>query len=207
LKQANATRVLDLGCGEGQLLRALMKEKSFEEIVGVDVSHRALEIATDRLKLERMPDKQHERLRLIQGSLTYRDDRLSGYDAAAVIEVIEHLDRPRLNAFERALFEFAKPKTVVLTTPNVEFNVKFDNLPAGKMRHRDHRFEWTRTEFQAWASDVAQRFGYEVRFLPVGPEDTVVGAATQMAVFARSTSERRDGDQAAAVMSEEGAAS
>jgi len=184
LKNANAKRVLDLGCGEGQLLRALMKDKAFDEIVGVDVSHRALEIAAERLKLERMPDKQRERIKLIHGSLTYRDERLAGFDAAAIVEVIEHLDLPRLRAFERVLFEFAKPRTVVVTTPNVEYNVKFENLPTGKLRHRDHRFEWTRAEFQSWARGVAERFGYQVRFLTVGTEDASVGSPTQMAVFA-----------------------
>jgi 3' terminal RNA ribose 2'-O-methyltransferase Hen1 len=184
LKQSGAKRVIDLGCGEGRLLRALQEEKSFEEIAGVDVSHRALEIASERLRLDRLPAAQQGRVKLIHGALTYRDSRLAGYDAAAVIEVIEHLDGPRLTAFERVLFECARPKTVVVTTPNAEYNVKFENLPAGKFRHRDHRFEWTRAEFQAWAAEVAQRYGYAVRFLPIGPEDAKVGAPTQMAIFA-----------------------
>ena len=183
LKNAGARRVLDLGCGEGRLLRALVADKSFEEIVGMDVSHRSLEIAADRLHLDRLPAKQKERIRLLHGSLTYRDRRLEGYAAAAVVEVIEHLDPPRLAVFERVLFEFARPRTVVLTMPNVEYNVKFETLPAGQFRHRDHRFEWTRAEFQAWAQGVAQRFGYLVHFLPVGPEDPAVGPPTQMAVF------------------------
>ncbi len=185
LKQSGARRVLDLGCGEGRLLRVLLKEKSFDEIVGVDVSHRALEVASSRLRLERLADKQRERVKLIQGSLTYRDRRIAGYDAAAAAEVIEHLEPHRLIAFERAVFEFARPGTVVLTTPNAEYNVKFENLPAGRFRHKDHRFEWSRPEFEAWANRVAGRFGYGVRFLPVGPQDALVGAPTQMAVFAR----------------------
>ena len=183
LKEQGAKRVLDLGCGEGKLLQALLKDKTFEQIVGLDVSHRALEIAHERLHLERLPSKQQERITLMQGSLTYRDKRLTGYDAAIVMEVIEHLDPSRLAVFERVLFEFARPGTVILTTPNAEYNVKCANLPAGKFRHRDHRFEWTRDEFQAWAHRVAQRFGYAVRFLPVGPEDPIVGAPTQIGVF------------------------
>ncbi len=183
LEQCGAKRVLDLGCGEGQLVRALLSNKKFEEIVAIDVSHRALEIASERLHLDRLPEKQRARLKLLQGSLMYRDKRLAGYDAAAVVEVIEHLDPPRLAAFERVVFEFARPGTVVVTTPNVEYNVKFDNLPAGKMRHNDHRFEWTRREFQAWAERIAERFRYRVRILPIGPEDSTVGAPTQMAVF------------------------
>ena len=185
LRQCGAKRVLDLGCGEGKLLHKLLREKRFEEIVGMDVSHRALKIAQERLRYERLPERQKERLRLFQGSLNYRDKRLAGYDAAAVIEVIEHLDLPRLAAFERVLFEFARPRTVVLTTPNREYNVQFENLQAGRFRHKDHRFEWTRDEFHAWATRIAERFGYVVVFHPIGPTAEDVGAPTQMAVFSR----------------------
>ena len=189
LKQCGARRVLDLGCGEGKLLRKLLAEKQFEEIIGMDVSHRALKIAQERLHHDRLPEKQKKRLRLFQGSLGYRDKRLTGYDAAAVVEVIEHLDLPRLAAFERILFEFTCPRTIVLTTPNIEYNVKFENLQAGNFRHKDHRFEWTRDEFQSWAADVAKRFGYAVVFHPIGPEAEDVGSPTQMAVFTRRIDE------------------
>jgi 3' terminal RNA ribose 2'-O-methyltransferase Hen1 len=149
----------------------------------MDVSYRTLEIASDRLHMDELPTKQKERIKLVQGSLMYRDKRLAGFDAAAVVEVIEHLDEPRLAAFERVLFEFARPATVVLTTPNSEYNTKFETLPAGQFRHRDHRFEWTREQFQAWAGGIAQRFGYKVQFKPVGEEDPQVGSPTQMGVF------------------------
>ncbi len=185
LKQSGAKRVLDLGCGEGKLLRKLLPEKQFEEIVGMDVSHRALRIAQERLHYDRLPEKEKKRLHLFQGSLGYQDKRLAGYDAAAVIEVIEHLDLPRLATFERVLFEFACPRLIVVTTPNIEYNVKFENLQAGNFRHKDHRFEWTRDEFQSWAAGVAKRFGYTVVFHPIGPEDENVGPPTQMAVFTR----------------------
>jgi 3' terminal RNA ribose 2'-O-methyltransferase Hen1 len=183
LKGTGATRVLDLGCGEGRLLQALLKERQFIEIVGMDVSHRALEMAKDRLHFERMPSMQKERLHLLHGSLIYRDERLAGFDAAAVVEVIEHLDQPRLAAFERVLFGSARPKTVVLTTPNREYNVKWETLPAGKFRHRDHRFEWTRAEFHAWANGICRQYGYAIRFVPIGPEDAVLGAPTQLGLF------------------------
>jgi 3' terminal RNA ribose 2'-O-methyltransferase Hen1 len=193
VKQSGARRVLDLGCGEGKLLRSLLEDRQFEEIVGMDVSYRSLEVAQERLRLDRMPPRQRERIRLLHGSLTYRDERLAGYDAATVVEVIEHLDPPRLASFERVLFDAARPGTVVLTTPNAEYNVKWETLPAGKLRHKDHRFEWSRGQFQAWAGQVAERFGYTVRFLPIGAEDAEVGAPTQMAVFTRVDAARDRG--------------
>lgn len=185
LKASGAKRVLDLGCGEGKLVRLLLADRQFAEIVGMDVSWRALEIATERLKLDRLAPMQRERVTLLHGSLMYRDHRLAGYDGAAVVEVIEHLDPPRLAAFERVVFEYARPSTVVITTPNAEYNVKWESLPAGRFRHRDHRFEWTRAQFESWAGGLAERFGYAVRFLPIGDLDPVVGSPTQMAVFAR----------------------
>lgn len=183
LKNSGAKRVLDLGCGEGKLLKALLETPAFEEIVGLDVSYRSLERAQDRLHLDSLPPQRRARIKLIQGSLIYRDQRLAGYDAATVIEVIEHLDSPRLAAFERVLFEHAKPRLVVLTTPNSEYNVRFETLPAGQFRHKDHRFEWTRAQFEHWARGIADRFKYSVSFLPVGPQDPEVGAPTQMGVF------------------------
>jgi 3' terminal RNA ribose 2'-O-methyltransferase Hen1 len=185
LRSSGANRVLDLGCGEGKLLRELLKDKQFEEIVGMDVSIRSLEMARDRLKLDRLPDRQAARIKLLHGSLIYRDRRLEGFDAAAVVEVIEHLDPPRLSAFERTVFEFARPGTVVLTTPNREYNITWENVGAVKLRHADHRFEWTRDEFHAWAESIASRHGYNVRFLAIGPIDAALGPPTQMAVFER----------------------
>ncbi|MEM1071940.1 MAG: 3' terminal RNA ribose 2'-O-methyltransferase Hen1 [Planctomycetota bacterium] len=183
LKASGATNVLDLGCGEGNLLRDLLKERQFTRIVGIDVSIRSLERASEKLRLERLPDMQRQRIELLHGSLIYRDERLVGFDAAACVEVIEHLDPPRLKAFERAVFEFARPRCVVITTPNAEYNVMWETLPAGQFRHRDHRFEWTRDEFRSWAERVASEHGYSVRSLPVGLVDEAVGSPTQMGIF------------------------
>jgi 3' terminal RNA ribose 2'-O-methyltransferase Hen1 len=185
LREAGAGRVLDLGCGAGSLLQVLLADHAFTEIVGMDVSCRALAIAKERLRLDQLAPSQQARLSLMQGSVMYRDDRLSGYDAAAVVEVIEHLDPPRLAAFERVVFEFARPRTVVTTTPNAEYNRKFGGLPAGGVRHKDHRFEWRRDEFGAWANEVAARHGYRVQLRPIGDEDPVLGAPSQMALFSR----------------------
>ncbi|MEV5609488.1 3' terminal RNA ribose 2'-O-methyltransferase Hen1 [Streptomyces sp. NPDC052225] len=183
LRASGAARVLDLGCGQGQLVQALLKDARVTEIVGVDVSVRALTIAARRLKLDRMGERRASRVQLLQGSLAYTDKRLKGYDAAVLSEVIEHLDLPRLPALEYAVFGSARPRTVLVTTPNVEYNVRWETLPAGHVRHGDHRFEWTREEFRDWAERVAARHGYDVRYVPVGPDDPEVGPPTQMAVF------------------------
>ncbi len=185
LTEAGATSVMDLGCGEGKLLRQLLRHKRFERILGMDISPRRLEIAAERLRLETLPERQRARIQLNHGSLIYRDARLSGYDAAAVVEVIEHLDPFRLASFERVLFEFAHPSLVVLTTPNREYNVMWPSLPAGTLRHRDHRFEWTRAEFASWAHRVAAAYGYTVSIAPIGPEVEGIGAPSQMGVFRR----------------------
>jgi len=183
LKSCGAKSVIDIGCGEGNLLSALLRERQFERIAGVDVSHLALERAGEKLKLDRGSDGLQERVKLFQGSLTYRDTRFAGFDAACVIEVIEHLDMSRLAAFERVLFEFAKPPVVILTTPNREYNVKYENVGEGGLRHSDHRFEWTRAEFRKWAEDTAKKFSYTVRFSAIGENDEVLGSPTQMGVF------------------------
>lgn len=187
LTATGASRVLDLGCGQGQLVQELLKDVRFTEIVGVDVSMRALTIAARRLRLDRMGERQAGRITLMQGSLAYTDKRLKGYDAAVLSEVIEHLDLPRLPALEYAVFGAARPRTVIVTTPNVEYNVRWESLPAGHVRHGDHRFEWTRAEFRDWAVSVAERHGYGVEFVPVGPDDAEVGPPTQMAVFEMTT--------------------
>lgn len=187
LRAGGAKRVLDLGCGDGALLRELIAEPSFTEIVGIDVSVRALAAAERKLHLDRIPERQRERERITlrQSALTYADATLVGYDAAVLMEVIEHVDESRLPALENAVFGVARPGTVVVTTPNVEYNVRFETLPHGAFRHGDHRFEWTREQFRTWAAGVAARYGYTVRYLPVGPEDPEVGAPTQVGVFAR----------------------
>ena len=178
LRESGARRVLDLGCGTGALFRRLLEEPRFEEVVGVEVAREELAEAMARLP-------PGGRGRVLHGSLAYRDARLEGFDAAAVVEVVEHLDPPQLAAMEDAVWAAARPGTVVVTTPNAEYNTLFELHRTGRLRHPDHRFEWTRPEFRAWAGGVAERHGYRVRFGSVGPEDENVGPLTQMAVFTR----------------------
>jgi 3' terminal RNA ribose 2'-O-methyltransferase Hen1 len=185
IKDSGARNILDLGCGSAKIVQALLADTHAEKVVGVDVSYRSLEAGARRLHLDTMTPRQRERVDLLHGSLTYRDRRIEGFDAAAIVEVIEHLDPSRLESFERVVFKYAVPRIVVVTTPNVEYNVRFEGLKPGARRHQDHRFEWTRAEFAQWATGVAERRGYEVTFSGIGPDDPVVGSPTQMAVFTR----------------------
>lgn len=185
LRDSGARRVLDLGCGDGKLLRRLFDDKQFEAVVGVDVSMQSLQIAERRLHLSQVPEAKKARLKLLHGSLVYRDRRLEGYDAAACVEVVEHLDPWRLDAFARALFGCARPALVVITTPNREFNARYPSLKPDALRHADHRFEWSRAEFTAWANAVAKTHSYTVDFQPIGEVDPALGPSTQMGVFHR----------------------
>jgi 3' terminal RNA ribose 2'-O-methyltransferase Hen1 len=185
LKASGARRVADLGCGSGKLLKRLMAERQFEEILGLDISVRSIEIAAHRLRLDTLNEKQRGRIKLIQGALTYRDARIEGFDAAALVEVIEHIEPDRLPSAERAIFEFARPGLVVLRTPNREYNAKFEGMAPGSLRHADHRFEWTRSEFSGWAESAGDRFGYAVQFASVGDPDPELGPPSQMAIFER----------------------
>jgi 3' terminal RNA ribose 2'-O-methyltransferase Hen1 len=185
LKASGVRRVVDLGCGSGKLLKRLMAEKQFTEIIGIEVGMQDLEIAARRLRLETLSERQRARIRLLQGALTYRDKRIEGFDAAALVEVIEHIEPDRLGSVERVVFEFAKPGLVIVTTPNRDFNVRFEGMQPGQLRHADHRFEWTRAEFRAWAESVASRFGYTARIERIGEEDEALGPPSQMAIFER----------------------
>lgn len=183
LKDVNAHRVVDLGCGEGALLKRLIVDTSFTEIIGTDVSSRSLQAAEEKLHLRDLSDSQRARVRLLQSSVTYLDDRVRGLDAAVLMEVIEHVDPDRLASVELSVFGHARPNAVIVTTPNSEYNVLYPSLAAGRFRHPDHRFEWARAEFADWARGVCDRNGYSVEFRAVGAIDAVHGSPTQLALF------------------------
>lgn len=179
----DVSSVMDLGCGEGKYLREYLKIQKLNKIIGVEVSTAVLDRAEQRLKIDRMPERVREKISLLQGSLTYKDQRLKSMDLATCIEVIEHIDEDRLDAFAESVFGFAKPKYAIITTPNVEYNVTFENMPEGKLRHNDHRFEWDRKTFQNWCQNICDKYNYKVSYDAIGEEHEEYGAPTQMALF------------------------
>lgn len=185
LKAENVKTIIDLGCGDGKFLKTIINEHQFSKIVGMDVSIRSLEIAKEKLHLESLPKIKQEKISLFQGSLLYRDKRIEGFDAVTVIEVIEHLDEPRLKAFERVVFEFSHARLIIITTPNREYNILWEGFDENKLRHNDHRFEWARKEFIDWSNAISDKYGYSVRFIPIGDQDPEHGSPTQAAIFVR----------------------
>jgi len=185
LKASGAKSVADLGCGEGKLMKLLIPDTQFEKIIGMDVSAKSLEIAEKRLYLLNATPKKRARISLLHGSLMYRDERLFGHDAAALVEVIEHMEEEKLPLLERIIFGEIHPKTVIVTTPNSEYNVLYEGLENGKMRHNDHRFEWNRAQFKHWAEKLASEYQYSYKIKPIGEVDKIHGASSQMAVFTK----------------------
>ena len=183
LRQSGAEKVIDIGCGEGKLLQLLLPHQQFQKIAGTDVSFASLQKAKENLHLDEASPALRQRIKLFQGSVTYKDERITGYDAIVMVEVIEHLDEERLPAMEKVVFGYAQPPMVVLSTPNADYNVLFPRLDAETFRHEDHRFEWTRQEFTNWCQQVCLIYNYEVTIYPVGPEEENIGAPSQMAVF------------------------
>ena len=177
--------VADLGCGEGKLLARLVRNRQFDKIIGLDASTRCLERAGQRLHFDRPGDTTRERVTLLHGALTYRDERWHGLDAVTLVEVIEHLDPDRLPALCDVVFGAGRPKTVIITTPNADYNVLFPGLTAGTFRHPDHRFEWSRAEFRAWIADIEKNYGYSATFSGIGEDHPEFGPISQVAVLTR----------------------
>ena len=183
---SGASSVIDLGCGECRLTALLLNEPQIKKVTACDVSVAALEKAAQRLRLDRMQPYRKNKLTLMQASLTYRDKRFEGYDCACVVEVIEHIEPMRIPTFERVVFAFAAPKTVILTTPNKEYNVNYAYMEENALRHGDHRFEWTREEFRTWTEHICEAFGYTCEISGIGDIDEKYGTPTQMGVFTKN---------------------
>ena len=183
---SGASKVIDMGCGECRLTSLLLVEPQIKKITACDVSASTLEKAAQKLHLDRMNPHKKEKLTLMQASLTYRDKRFEGFDCACVVEVIEHIEPMRIPAFERSVFEFAAPKTVILTTPNREYNENYKTMQENALRHGDHRFEWTRAEFRAWTEHICEKFGYTCEIIGIGDIDEKLGTPTQMGVFTKN---------------------
>jgi 3' terminal RNA ribose 2'-O-methyltransferase Hen1 len=171
--------VADLGCGNGDLLTRLAAEPQIDRIVGVDLRPDSLRRL--REQLARL-DNLQANVDLIHGCLIDVGRELTGFDCAVLVETIEHLDPARLSSLETAVFAEMRPKVIVVTTPNAEFNSLL-GVPTTRFRHPDHRFEWDRPRFQRWAQGVAARNGYAVAFQDLAGRHPALGGASQMALF------------------------
>ncbi|MCG6658173.1 methyltransferase domain-containing protein [Halomonas campisalis] len=189
LVASGARRVLDLGCGTGTLLQYLLREPQFERLVGLELSGELL--AQAKLRLAAPGAAVAARLELICGSYAERHPRLTGFEAAAMVETIEHVPPEALSRVERAVFDGLRPGLLVMTTPNREFNPLFGLAP-GEFREPDHKFEWDRARFRDWARGVARRNGYRVALSGIGEWHPRLGQPTQLARFSLKRSAPAD---------------
>lgn len=180
LRARRAATIADLGCGEGPLLVRLAQDGAVERVVGLDCSLGALQTLRDRVN--GYPRAVREKVDLVHGSMLDCGRALTGMDAAILVEAIEHLDPGTLPALERAVFRGMRPATVIVSTPNREFNGLL-GVPPHRFRHPDHRFEWDRARFRRWADGVADRNGYRATCHDIAGCNPVYGGASQMAVF------------------------
>ncbi len=187
INSKNPHRVIDLGCGEGRILEAILKQTHTPQVIGVDVSPQELERAEKRLKLEWMTESQLERLKLYQSSALYRDQRLAGADCLLLIEVIEHLESYQLERLARVVFGESAAQNILITTPNRDYNSVF-GMAINQLRHPDHRFEWSQSEFKDWCQQQAERYGYTLQIDGIGPQDPESGHPTQSACFSKESS-------------------
>ncbi|XP_072166868.1 uncharacterized protein [Diadema setosum] len=189
-KEWQPKKVVDIGCGELKVIRLLKFHAYIHELVGMDIDKEVLR--GHRYLIEPLPAHYLKPLphplviSLLHGSITKPDSRLLNCDLAVCVEVIEHLYPDDVAEATRVIFGFMQPTKAVFTTPNSEFNVLFPGLQ--KFRHPDHKFEWTRREFQAWGDRVCDEYGYSVEYsgLGTGPEGSEhLGSCTQIALFSR----------------------
>lgn len=181
IAQAAPRSVLDFGCGAGEVLERLAGVPGIERLTGIDISSE--ELASARRRLARaLGHRPQLQVALHCASCSNPDPRFLGHDAVVAAELIEHLDEPRLAAFGRTLFGFVRSALILITTPNSEFNARWEQT---RLRHPDHQFEWSRAEFREWIAAQDCEREYEAQFLDVGTREPGIGAATQMALLRR----------------------
>ncbi|XP_065368052.1 small RNA 2'-O-methyltransferase [Calliphora vicina] len=187
-------KVVDFGCAELRLLPLLRRIPHVEHILEVDIDaellkvhqQKAIPLISDYLKKRESP----LRVEVLLGSITDAVEQLYDVDAVIALEIIEHLHKEVLDKVPENIFGFIQPKLAIFSTPNSEFNVLFGPMLENGFRHHDHKFEWTRKEFQSWAHDICKTYSnYSVSFMGVGkapPQNKKLGYSTQIAIFARN---------------------
>jgi len=184
-------RMADFGCAEGGFVTRLKKLPYLTTLYAVDISDSSLDECQERaapipwdIIFGRFVSLE---LSVVKADITKNDPLFQNLDAITCIELIEHLPAEQLKCFPATVFGFFKPRIVIISTPNREFNVLFPTLKDGRFRHWDHKFEWTRDQFQPWCHDICKSYGYTVEFSGVGQtsDQTThhVGFCTQIAIF------------------------
>uniref|UniRef100_A0A8C7LQR7 Small RNA 2'-O-methyltransferase n=1 Tax=Oncorhynchus mykiss TaxID=8022 RepID=A0A8C7LQR7_ONCMY len=188
VKKNKPKKVVDLGCNDCTLLRKLKFHKEIELLAGLDIDcavirakmYELAPIPTDYLQ----PGDHPLTIELYQGSVTERDPRTKGFDLVTSIELIEHLQLEDVDRFTEVVFGYMAPVAAIISTPNADFNPLLPGLTG--FRHYDHKFEWTKVEFQTWALKVCREFGYVVAFTGVGQipaQEESIGFCSQIGVF------------------------
>ncbi|XP_031499970.1 small RNA 2'-O-methyltransferase isoform X2 [Nymphaea colorata] len=212
IRESRASTLVDFGCGSGSLLDALFQhDTTLEEIAGVDISQKSLSRAAKTLysNLSRKSglQLQHTNFKtvvLYEGSIIEFDHRLYGVDIGTCLEVIEHMEEEQACVFGNLVLSTFCPHILIVSTPNHEYNSilhrsstemnistdealeEIAQAQPYRFRNHDHKFEWTRLQFNQWAVDLASRHNYSVKISGVGgAADTEPGFASQIAVFQR----------------------
>lgn len=205
INELHATSLVDFGCGSGSLLASLLDHSTtLEKVAGVDISRKGLLRAAKILHLKLSANdslqKSIQSTILYDGSITEFDSRLDQFDIGTCLEVIEHMEEDQACMFGEVVLSCFCPGVLIVSTPNYEYNPILqkssmqskedsdDKATPSKFRNHDHKFEWTRQQFQHWANDLAARHHYSVEFSGVGGSiDVEPGFASQIAVFKRAS--------------------
>lgn len=194
--------VTDLGCGDGRLLNWIKTVPQLGVANFIDIDYPLLESQLEyrftpvfgEVFFGRPQSKKPLNVKVYCGNLLENPDERLDADCFIMVEVIEHLIQEDVDRAEQIVFGHFQPKMVIITTPNSEFNVllRQPDEPTDKFRHWDHKFEWTREEFNDWCKGVCSRYPYSFTLDGVGHLDGSEphGPCTQIAVFKRNQSDR-----------------